>query len=207
MEKSIKWLFFDLGSTLVDETDGYLKRYAETVEHTDISFEDFRDKAIEFYKQNEKGDLEAASYYGLTLSKWHTELEKLYPNVSSVLETLTGKGYKLGVIANQPLGTKGRLEKWGISGYFDVVIASAEEGMAKPDLRIFQKALSEAGCLPENAVMIGDRLDNDIVPAKKIGMKTVWIKQGMGRYQVPVTAEEKPDYIIDEIRELVDLFV
>ena len=37
-----------------------------------------------------------------------------------------------------------------------------------------------AGCQAENAVMIGDRLDNDIAPAKKLGMKTVWIRQGDG---------------------------
>lgn len=207
MLNNIKRLFFDLGSTLVDETDCYLKRYAEAVEHTNLSFEDFRDKAIEFYRQNRKGDHEAANYYGLTLPKWHTELEKLYPNVSSVLEALICKGYKLGVIANQPLGTRERLEKWGISGYFHVVMASAEEGVAKPDLRIFQRALSEAGCLPENAVMIGDRLDNDIVPAKKIGMKTVWVRQGMSRYSIHGTMEEEPDHIIDEISELNDLLL
>lgn len=37
-----------------------------------------------------------------------------------------------------------------------------------------------AKCKPENAVMIGDRIDNDIVPAKQLGMKTIWIKQGFG---------------------------
>ena len=45
---------------------------------------------------------------------------------------------------------------------------------------VFHCALAKAQCLPVNAVMIGDRLDNDIVPAKKVGMKTVWIKQCLG---------------------------
>lgn len=204
--ENIKWLFFDLGSTLVDETDCYEKRYAETVEHTDISSGDLKEKAIEFYRQNKKGDLEAAKYYGLTLAKWHTELEHLYPKVRTVLKALNDKGYHLGIIANQLPGTRDRLEKWEISEYFEVVMASAEEGMEKPDLKIFEKALMEAGCLPEEAVMIGDRLDNDIVPAKKAGMKTVWLKQGMGGYQEPGRAEEEPDYVIDEVTELKDIF-
>ena len=58
-----------------------------------------------------------------------------------------------------------------------IVIASAEEGVSKPDRRIFEIALERSGCKPENAVMIGDRIDNDIVPAKQLGMKTIWIKQ------------------------------
>ena len=58
------------------------------------------------------------------------------------------------------------------------MIASAEEGVSKPDPRIFEIALGRADCKAEHAVMIGDRIDNDVVPAKKMGMKTVWIRQG-----------------------------
>lgn len=43
-------------------------------------------------------------------------------------------------------------------------------------------ALSRANCKAENAVMIGDRIDNDIVPANIMGFKTIWIKQGFGKY-------------------------
>lgn len=55
--------------------------------------------------------------------------------------------------------------------YIDLVIASAEEGVAKPDLRIFNIALERANCKPEEAIIIGDIIDNDIVPANKIGIK------------------------------------
>jgi HAD superfamily hydrolase (TIGR01549 family) len=64
----------------------------------------------------------------------------------------------------------------GILQYIDLVIASAEEGVAKPYRRIFEIALNRANCIPEQSVMIGDRIDNDIIPAKAIGMKTIWIK-------------------------------
>lgn len=89
--------------------------------------------------------------------------------------------------------------------YINLVVASAEEGVAKPDLRIFEIALSKADCKAEEAVMVGDRLDNNIVPANKIGMKTVWIKQGIGGLATPMTQEEQPNYTVSNLNELCAL--
>ena len=205
--ENIKWLFFDLGSTLVDESQCYERRYIETIANTQIPYDEFVNKVIEFSKQNLKGDIAAAKHYGLPVPKWHNELERLYPNTEAVLKNLIGKGYRLGIIANQLPGTKQRLQNWGILKSFEVVVASAEEGISKPDQEIFKRALSYAGCQPVDAVMIGDRLDNDIAPAKQIGMKTVWVKQGMARYAMPRFAMDKADYVIDELSELRNLFL
>ena len=79
------------------------------------------------------------------------------------------------------------------------MIASAEEGVEKPNPRIFQIALERANCLPENAVMVGDRLDNDIIPAKELGMKTIWVKQGFAEYKLDSVS---PDYIIKTLEEI-----
>ena len=53
--------------------------------------------------------------------------------------------------------------------------------------------------------MIGDRIDNDIVPAKKAGMMTIWIRQGFGGMAENLTAEETPDYCVRNLQELVEL--
>lgn len=206
LSSKIKWIFFDIGSTLVDESECYRARYAETVKDTDITYEEFENKVIEFSKQNKKGDHEAAKHFNLTLSKWRKDLEILYPDTKEVLKCLFERGYKLGIIANQSLGSEKRLEEWGILKYFSVVIASAEEGVAKPDQEIFLRALSRADCKPENAVMVGDRLDNDIVPANKIGIKTVWIKQGLGGYSTPKTLLEYSNHTVNDLKELCELF-
>ena len=50
--------------------------------------------------------------------------------------------------------------------------------------------------------MIGDRLDNDIVPAKKLGMKTIWVRQGYAVYQKIDDESKRPDRIVDRIDEL-----
>ena len=54
--------------------------------------------------------------------------------------------------------------------------------------------------------MIGDRVDNDIVPAKKMGMKTIWIKQGFGKYWQIRGEYEQADYVVADLNELVGIF-
>ena len=200
----IKWLFFDIGSTLVDETDCVKKRCEVIIENNNINGQEFYDKVTECAKTDSYAVRAAALYYGAEIPRWYGELEKLYPDTKMILEALSKK-YKLGVIANQSLGTKERLDNWNIGKYFDVVVASAEAGCAKPDLKIFNLALEQAGCKPNDAVMIGDRLDNDIVPAKQIGMKTVWVRQGFAKYQIICNESEQPDFIIDSISDILDI--
>lgn len=142
--------------------------------------------------------------FSLHKCKWHIEYEKLYPNVKRVLETLHAK-YKLGIIANQSNGLRERLSSYGIEQYFDLIICSEEVGISKPSLGIFELALSNAKCIPREAIMVGDRIDNDIIPAQIVGMKTIWIRQGYGGFGNIEILENKPNFIIDEIEELMEL--
>lgn len=202
----MKWLFFDLGATLVDESDVYKSRCEFAIRRLNIEADEFMNKIYEMAKISPTPIRTAAREYGVTLPEWDNSLEKLYEAVSEVLSALHGK-YKLGIIANQSLGTQERIDNWGIGKYFDVVMASAEAGCAKPDPKIFTTALEKAGCEPSEAVMIGDRLDNDIIPAKRLGMKTVWVRQGYAVYQSIDEEDKRPDYIVDSIEELKELFL
>ena len=200
----VKWLFFDIGSTLVDESLVYEYIFGGIADASGKSTEYIYDKAMEFYRQNKKGDKEVTEMLGVKAPAWDTKRERLYPDTEEVLINLHEK-YKIGVIANQMYGTEERLETFGIRRFIDVVVASAEEGVEKPDRRIFEIAFERARCSPEEAVMIGDRIDNDIVPAKKLGMKTVWMKQGFGRFWKIGGDEEKPDYEATCLTDLLDL--
>ena len=75
----------------------------------------------------------------------------------------------------------------------------------KPDPAIFRYALSVAGCAPEQALMIGDRLDNDIFPAKALGMKTLRITQGFGALQISQSPDYVPDFTVNSLMELLSL--
>ena len=107
------WLFFDVGSTLVDETRAYEHRIRDAIEGTDITFQQFSEKREFFARQNLKGDLEAIKFFGLKTTPWHHEDEVLYPDTVRALEYLCDSGYNIGVIANQSLGTEERLRGWG----------------------------------------------------------------------------------------------
>src|SRR5205823_14564478 len=93
--------------------------------------------------------------------------------------------YKLGVITNQSVGSTERLTRWGLMPLISTCLCSFELRLEKPDPAIFTLALERAGCAPSEAVMIGDRLDNDIRPARQLGWKTVRVAQGFARFQSP----------------------
>ncbi len=199
----IKWVFFDIGSTLVDETAAYDHRVRDMISGTSITFQEFNNARIAFAKQGLDGNSAAIKHFGLTKTPWHSEDEIPYSDVHSTLAALRDKGYRLGIIANQNFGTDERLEAWGLRKFFEVIAASAEIGYAKPDKEIFEKAFLLAGCRAEESVMVGDRLDNDIVPAKALGMKTVWIKNGLAQYQAAALGNEVADHQIDKLSELL----
>jgi len=82
---------------------------------------------------------------------------------------------------------------------FRYLIVSASAGYEKPDVRIFQDALSLAGVEPAEAVFVGDRLDVDIAGAKTAGMRAVWFNHWGGSLD---GASPGPDAVIESFSEL-----
>lgn len=202
----IQWIFLDLGSTLIDETDCIEYRAAETLKQAGApSKEEFYRQMEYFASVNMLPYKDAVKKFGLEQVRWSKQLEKLYPESREVLRSLHGI-YKLGIIANQSVGTEERLVQFGIREYFDVIVSSAEEGVSKPDKRIFELALQRVGCTAAEACMVGDRLDNDIVPAAEMGMSTVWVRQGWFGMGNADLARFKPDFTVDGISEVVGVF-
>ena len=66
-------------------------------------------------------------------------------------------------------------------------------------------ALGSAECDANESIMVGDRLDNDIIPAKAVGMKTVWIKNGTAKYQDFSLGKNTADFQINSLTELLDV--
>lgn len=203
---NIKWIFFDVGSTLLDETEAYDHRAKDMIKGTDISFEEFDAVRRKIALQGYDGNSSAINYFGLTKTPWHSEDELPYSDSYSTLNALKKKGYRLGIIANQNPGIRDRLALWGMEKYFDLIISSGEVGVAKPDRKIFDLALEAAECDAEKCLMVGDRLDNDILPAKAVGMKTVWIKSGLAKLQSSSLAGEAADFLINSLTELTEIF-
>ena len=205
MTMTPQFIFFDLGSTLIDETAADTRRIREMISGTDVTEEAYRAKRLEMIRKGQNGDLSAIEYFALTKTPWHSEDEVPYPDAVPTLTELKRRGYKLGVIANQNYGTEQRLKNWSLLPFFDIIASSAELGMAKPDPSIFEWALKQAKCSPQDAIMIGDRMDNDIAPANRLGIHTVRLKRGLGAFHEPQSDDEIPEYTISMLAELFEL--
>ena len=83
--------------------------------------------------------------------------------------------YNLGIIANQPPAAVQELSRLGLEGYFRHMTISDVVGYHKPDLRIFRHALNSVDAKASECLMVGDRMDNDVMPAKTVGMKAIWL--------------------------------
>ncbi len=97
----------------------------------------------------------------------------LFPNTIDILEYLKPK-YRLHVITNgfQEIQEK-KMRNSGILDYFNHVVNSEMAGVKKPNPYIFQLALNRAGIPPENAIMVGDSLEADILGAQAVGFHTL----------------------------------
>ena len=199
------YIFFDLGSTLVDETLCERQRVLDTVAGTAVSPAAFEETMRQAAKKNEPAYACACRYYVLPKQPWRQDLERLYPGVGPLLKRLSDR-HSLGLIANQSPGLDARLKAFGIGDCFSVVVSSGDWGINKPNPQLFQDAMTWAACTPDQAVMVGDRLDNDIAPAQSLGMKTVWVRQSLGACGNPALLPKPPDAVINSILELETFF-
>lgn len=119
-----------------------------------------------------------------------------------VLKTLSGK-YKLVLVSNFYGNIHAVLSSYGLLPFFSEVVESAVVGVRKPDPAIYRLGVESAGCKPSEAVVVGDSFGKDIVPAKAVGCKAVWLK---GEEWKPEAHDESlPDAIITSLSQLPPL--
>ena len=110
---------------------------------------------------------------------WYEPMSKIAtvePKIKETLAALEKMGLKLGILSNTFVSSHSlekHLEQVGILNFFSVRLYSYEFDFRKPDTRIFKIAAERIGEAVENIMYIGDRIDKDIKPALKIGMKPV----------------------------------
>ena len=209
----IKWIFFDMGHTLLDEDGVHIARLEALTEElnergkTCPPVEDMLTEMVDFGTKGARSPFgEVARKYGAKNKYgYNPAFEVPFPETEDCLRRLSAK-YKLGIIANQRGGSAHRLQSHGLMKYFDIVYSSEEMGRSKPAPDLFLSALNAVGCKPEEACMVGDRIDNDIRPAKKLGMMTVRLRQGFFRNRTPESDFDIPDADIISIGDLPSVF-
>jgi HAD superfamily hydrolase (TIGR01509 family) len=120
------------------------------------------------------------------------------------LATLRRRGLRLGLISNLsllPHKVREDLIQLGIAPYLDAAAFSSEVGVRKPDARIFLHTLTALGEDPAHAVFVGDRLNDDIVGAQAVGMRTILTRE----FRREDPGEVQPDAVVERLAEIPDV--
>ncbi|MDX6743783.1 HAD family hydrolase [Actinocorallia sp. A-T 12471] len=130
--------------------------------------------------------------------------EDLYPDARRCLAALRRAGYVVGVAGNQPREAAARFAALGLES--DIAAMSAEWGVEKPSPAFFTRLCEEASLPASEILYVGDRVDNDVVPAAAHGLQTAFLLRGPWAYvqalaPLPVT----PTYTIPDLDALVTL--
>jgi putative hydrolase of the HAD superfamily len=136
---------------------------------------------------------------GVTAVKAAHDAENLWdtvpPEVPAALARLRARARWIVVVSNANGTVRAKLERVGLSGWFDLVVDSAEERVEKPDPRIFRAALARVGSAPERAVHVGDLYGIDVVGARAAGVRAILLDRA-GLYD---------GFDVDRVRDLGDL--
>ncbi len=201
---SIKIIFFDIGNVFVsDDPSGcfaYKCLYDRLVaEGMEISVEEFFRLRVEHmidggnlwtFVSRYVPEAEFKTWQSAVRAQMYREWSRLSPAISSMdkVPAALAPYYRLGIIANQPGEVEAVLAERNLLQHFEVLAISDKLNLHKPDPAFYQWAVDAAGIQPHEALMVGDRIDNDVRPAKHIGMRTAWLRLGYeGRGWLPET--------------------
>ena len=222
----IKYIFFDLGLTLVE--NHMAERYRMALEVSGIcttpeQAETIYHLANKYFMRERpgslgKGDRRVFEEYvscvcelaGDTTKKYAVikalqEMErpewKAFPYTNEVLSHLKEQVIGLGLISNWDNSCRQVLKDNGLDQYLDPIIVSSEEGMEKPDERIFAKALAAVNITSEECIYVGDNYYDDAVGSAKLGIRSYIINPS--NYLGIEELREKEVNVISDIREIL----
>lgn len=126
---------------------------------------------------------------------------QLYPGVKETIVQLHAQ-YALAIVSDaQTAYALPELNAVGLSAYFDPIIVSGDVGYRKPDVRLFESVLSRMKLAPTEVLFVGNDLYRDVHGPQKLGIKTVFFKQGE---MLQDKDQATPDYLIYSFPELLN---
>ena len=202
-----RWVCLDVGETLIDETRIW-SLWADELGVPRLTFlaalgaviergGDHRDVFPIFGADDWRGHLPAVerAYGGF-------KADDLYPDALSSIRALESAGFRIAVVANQPEVRGEQLRALGID--IEVMAMSDGMGVAKPDAAFFDHTLTlMGGPDPASVAYVGDRVDNDVLPAIAAGMRAVWIRRGPWGIIQRLPDGVRPALIVDSLDKLV----
>jgi putative hydrolase of the HAD superfamily len=220
------FIFFDMGQTLVDEWDfiahfdqkflellnGFGARIDQRnyravrdsiIRDRKIGHGSVRELVIEVCRMVSPPGYEKviAARLEPQIKHGRRDLFRFFDDAEPTLQALS-KHCEMGLIANQSEDIQELLEKSCLGRFFKVQAISSFVKLKKPDPRIFELALEQAGRPAKNCIMVGDRLDTDICPANTLGMTTIRVTDSLFALQVPTRECERATYTVAHLSEI-----
>lgn len=211
----VKAIIFDLDGTLLNRdasvkvfVDSQHERLNKKLDH--IPIDTYMTRFIELEKRGyvwkDKVYQQLVDEFDIKQITWEELLQDYisqfkdscvpFPNLIKMLEELKSNNLLLGMITNgYGQFQMDNIKSLGIEKYFDVILVSEWEGIKKPDPRIFNKVLKILNVPPNEAIFVGDHPENDVLAAKKVGMKGIWKKDVQWN-------NVEADYSVDDLGEL-----
>jgi HAD superfamily hydrolase (TIGR01662 family) len=195
---ALKAVFFDVGETLVDEERWWRELCARSGLQPHVVWAGLGVTI-------ERGEEHDALWRNIGIEKpdgWWQELsyrlEDLYPDAIPCLEAVRKLGLRIGIVGNQTE----ELERWARESALpaDVISSSASLGVRKPDPRFFELVVELACCDAGQVAYVGDRVDNDVLPAAAAGLVAVHVRRGpWGRLQ---PSPPEASLVVDDLASL-----
>lgn len=181
---TIQAVVFDVGETLVDETEAW-GDWADWLGVTRLTF--FGALGAVIARGGDHLEVFDVVRPGLDLAEVRrardtagrrpmVAVDDLYPDALPCLRTLAAAGYRLGIAGNQPTATEAVLA--GLDVPLDLAASSQSWAVQKPDPAFFARIAEELGLAPAEIAYVGDRVDNDVEPAAAAGMTAIFIRRG-----------------------------
>jgi FMN phosphatase YigB (HAD superfamily) len=208
----IRAVFFDVGETLIDER----RLYADYAMRMGVTYEFFMERIERAMRAREPiKNVFAAVKPGFDFKAARAAREAegktfvigphdLYADAAPALKALKALGYFIGIVGNQPFSAELMLRESGLPA--DFIATSEGWGVAKPDPAFFVKVIDAAGLEARQIAYVGDRVDNDVLPARAAGMWTFLIRRGpWGRAQWNWPEASQAHHKIETLEEIGNL--
>ena len=171
--KALKAVVFDVGETLVDETSLW-ERVADACGVPRFTLMALVGAAIA------RGESHLAAFDRLGVEpppRDGRSFDVFYPDTLPCLRTLRKRGFWLGAVGNM-----GVVHEELVRPHVDLVASSERWGVEKPSPEFFARIVSESGFEAGELAYVGDRVDNDVAPARAAGMLAVHVRRGPWGY-------------------------
>jgi HAD superfamily hydrolase (TIGR01509 family) len=165
---ALTWVVFDVGETLVDET-GMWERAADAAGMPRFTLMGVLGGLAARGEHHDRvWDILRVQHPASSCTE-----SDFYPDALPCLQALRGTGLSVGAVGNTPRETEALL-----APYVDLVGSSARWGVEKPSPEFYARLVAECGVEPARIAYVGDRVDNDVLPALAAGLVAVHIRRG-----------------------------